>query len=281
MQASCNHEEDGKNYVSHRLLDHASLCLLDKTDQQGYVFALISLSLEFFDGLGGVQFRIQQQPKCMVNFADTLFAEASSFQPNRIQAISLGIPGSHGLGKRQNVFGNHSSASDVGVCADTAELMDRAERSYGGPIFHDYMTGESSGIGQEHVVANRGIVADMGIGHDQRVAADPCHSAALGRASVDGHTFANDVLVANLDTRIFSAEAQVLRLDADGAKRKEPVTGADLCRAVDDNVRDQFATLSQFHIRTHDTIGADRTRGWNLCLRIDDCSGMEHWNWVI
>src|SRR5436305_1089752 len=121
----------------------------------------------------------------------------------------------------------------------------------------------------------------MGVGHDQSMAADSSDSATLGRATIDGYTLADDVLVANLDAASFTAEAQILRFDADGAKRKKTVTRADLCRAVDDNMRNQLTALAQFHICADDTIRAYRTRHRNLCRWINDCGGVDHWNWVI
>ena len=45
--------------------------------------------------------------------------------------------------------------------------------------------GERGAVGHDHVVADRAVVRDVGVGHEEAVAADARQPAALDRAAVD------------------------------------------------------------------------------------------------
>src|SRR5579859_1144738 len=138
------------------------------------------------------------------------------------------------------------------------------------------MTGESCAIHQHGMVADDRIVAHVGICHDQRVAPDGGHAAAFDRAPIDGRVFANHIVAAHFQPRLFSFVAQVLGFAADGAEREEPVVPADLRRAVNHHMRNQLALLSQFHVRAQDAVWPHRAGGMHVCLGINDCCGMDH-----
>jgi len=121
-------------------------------------------------------------------------------------------------------------------------------------------------------------MCDMGVSHDQRVIADPCNSAALDRAAVDGHALADFVVIADFKTRGFSPVAQVLRSEPDGGEGEEFVVGADFCGAFDGDIRDQFAVFFHLDIRTYGAEGADFARRVNLCVGTGDGGGVnDHW----
>ena len=65
------------------------------------------------------------------------------------------------------------------------------------------------------------IVRDVGVSHDQHVAAHAGQSAAFHRAAVDGDKLANLVVVADLEPRGFAGVGEVLRRHADRAEGKE------------------------------------------------------------
>ncbi len=66
------------------LLNHSPFRCFNEPDQHLYIFASLRLGLEFFQRLRGVEFRGEQNLIGMVNFANSLFAEASALQPHRI-----------------------------------------------------------------------------------------------------------------------------------------------------------------------------------------------------
>ena len=85
------------------------------------------------------------------------------------------------------------------------------------------MTGEGGGIGQHSVVAHHGIMADVGIGHDENMAADAGNSSAFYRTAIQRDILANHVVVADLDRSFLAGKGEVLRIGANGAERIETV----------------------------------------------------------
>ena len=106
------------------------------------------------------------------------------------------------------------------VRPDADKVMDRAQRSHHRPLSDRDVAAQGRGIGQDDVVADDAIVRDMGVGHDQRVAANAGQSAALDGAAVDGDKLANLVVVADLEARRFAGVGDVLRRHADRTRRE-------------------------------------------------------------
>ena len=104
--------------------------------------------------------------------------------------------------------------------------MNRAQCSDHGPFFDGHMPAQRSGIGQNHVIANHAIVRHMGIGHDQRMAADSRYSAAFYRAPVQSHELADNIIIADFEPRRFAFVAQILRVKLNRRKRKKTIASA-------------------------------------------------------
>jgi hypothetical protein len=89
------------------------------------------------------------------------------------------------------------------------------------------VTAEQTIVGDDRIVSNRAIVAEMRTGHQKIFVAD------FGRApfrapAMDGAVFANDILIADLDPR-FSVwrERNVLRRRANHGAVSDEITSAD------------------------------------------------------
>jgi len=83
------------------------------------------------------------------------------------------------------------------------------------------MAAKSRGVGHDDVVANRAVVSDVGVSHDEVVAADAGEASAFDGASVDGDELANDIVVADFETRGLALIADILWRQTYGGKRKE------------------------------------------------------------
>src|SRR5260370_351293 len=106
------------------------------------------------------------------------------------------------------------------------------------------------------------------------MAAQTCHAAAAHSSTVHGHIFADDVVIADLQPRLFAFVFQVLGFEADGGKWEDAVVRADLAGAVHDDMGDEFAILSQLHIGSDYAERANVARGRDLRAAINDCTGM-------
>ena len=65
---------------------------------------------------------------------------------------------------RRDVLDNLGEASDDGVGADTAELVDGGESRDDGVVIDMNVTGEGSVVREDDVVADLTIVRDVGVG---------------------------------------------------------------------------------------------------------------------
>ena len=80
------------------------------------------------------------------------------------------------------------------------------------------VTAQDRVVGDDDPVVDHAIVGDVHVDHQQVVRADPGDALLFFAAAVDGHAFADDVMVADLDAGGAAAERNVLRLAADDAK---------------------------------------------------------------
>src|SRR5690242_15593703 len=121
--------------------------------------------------------------------------------------------------------------------ANRHELVDWAQRSDYCPVFYRDVAAQRCGVDQHYVVADLAVVADVGVGHDEAVAADLRQGAAFYRSAMDAGVLADQVAVADFETRGFVLVGVILRADADDRKRPDAVLAAELCWAVYYHVR--------------------------------------------
>src|SRR5579862_1333208 len=128
--------------------------------------------------------------------------------------------------------------------SDPYVLMHWAKRTNHRPFFHRDMSGQRSGVYQHGVVANLAIMANVGVGHDQDVAADTRYSAALCRSPRDGYVFPDDVVIAHFQTRGLAPIADVLWTHAQRRKWINLVVAAEATGATEHDMRYQFAVFA-------------------------------------
>jgi hypothetical protein len=144
------------------------------------------------------------------------------------------------------------------VRADADELVYRAHRAEHRPLFDRDVPGESRAVDEHRVVTDHRVVADVRVGHDERMVPDPGRPATLLCAERNGHTLADQVVVADLDGGgVFFPEGPVLRLGADDGEGIDLVVLADAGDAVHDDVRDQLAAFADLDAIADHAIGAD------------------------
>src|SRR5208283_899472 len=198
----------------------------------------------------------------MVNFTNALRRKATALESDLIHSIGVRVARRRGHGKRQDILGDGGAASDVGMRPNAHKLMHRAKRAHHSPFFHRHMPAQCRAVHQHAVVANHAVVPDVGVGHDQDMAADASESAAFHGTAADGHAFANLIVVANLQSRWLAPVGNILRRHAYGGERKECVVSSDFRWSVDCDVRYQTAALAQFDVGSNHAIWTDFAGGW-------------------
>src|SRR4051794_30784803 len=116
----------------------------------------------------------------------------------------------------------------------------------------------------------------MRVRHDEAIAADARDAAALHGAAMNAGVFANEIAVTNLEACGLVLEGVVLRADTDDRERPNAIVAADLCRAMNDDVRDKFAVLTYFDLGADDAEWPDSARFRYARRGIDNGCGMDH-----
>jgi hypothetical protein len=117
-------------------------------------------------------------------------------------------------------------------------------------------------------------MADVGIRHEEAIAADNC-SARFGRRAVQGHKFTNNTLVTEFQRRGLSLELQILRQAADRNHGMDSAFFPQAAAAVKDSVGADARSLADRNIALNHSIRSDlhsvakRSFGAHDCARIN------------
>jgi len=78
-------------------------------------------------------------------------------------------------------------------------------------------------VDKDTVVANHTVMTHVHIGHQQIIVADSGFATILHGAAVDGHTFANSVVVTDHQARGFPPVLEIRGIFTDAGKLENPV----------------------------------------------------------
>src|SRR5947209_7885746 len=96
-----------------------------------------------------------------MNFSDAFLGESSTLQTNFIHAVGVGLAGRGGHGEWQHVLGDGGASADIGVRADSHELMYRTECSDYGPLCDGDVAAKSGAVHEHHAIADDAIGSDL------------------------------------------------------------------------------------------------------------------------
>src|SRR5262249_45761006 len=116
------------------------------------------------------------------------------------------------------------------------------------------------------MVAQCAVMADVNICHEKVMVPDSRMPAATLRTSMDVDVFAEHVVIADCEKRLFTFELQILWLKADRCKWVKLVVLPDCGWPFDNHVGFKAATLSDLHTGTDAAIWANRYAVTNLSL---------------
>ena len=108
------------------------------------------------------------------------------------------ITRSRSLRKRKNIASNGCSTSNKRVRTDADKMVYWTESTYRGPLFDRDVAAESRRVGKDNVIADRAIVGDVRVSHNQYMVAHAGQSATFCGAAINGNELANLVVVTNL-----------------------------------------------------------------------------------
>jgi hypothetical protein len=179
------------------------------------------------------------------------------------------------LHEGRHVLHHAAGAADVAAAPDGRELVHAHEARQHDVVADVHVPGDEHAVDQDAVVAHHAVVAHVAAGHEHVVAADARERLFLGRATVDGHELADDVVVAHLEAALHGAVLQVLRRGADGGVCQEVVARAQRGAAGHEAVRADARVRADLHAALDDRVRADLDRVVQLRVRVDDRGGMD------
>ena len=176
--------------------------------------------------------------------------------------------------ERRNILDDAGMPAHHGEAANAAELVHRDGPRDKGTIRHRHVTTEHRSIGEDGVVADRAVVAEMPAGHDVIAAADCCRVLRLERP-MDRDIFAENVVVADHDPPDVLGTAGMLWGPADDGMLAEFVVHARLHARLQDNARRDHAVVAEFNVGLHAGKGPDAHTdaqpglGTHVCQRMN------------
>ena len=111
--------------------------------------------------------------------------------------------------------------------ANHHKVMDARSATHIGVVLHHGVTGKHDVVCKDATGSHNAIVCNVHRAHDQVVASNPCPTAAVFSAAVNGDVLANLIAIADFTPALFAGELLVLRRTADIGKRKDGVLAAN------------------------------------------------------
>src|SRR6185369_6565659 len=203
-----------------------------------------------------------------------LGADAFARQADLVDAVE-GRLDAHRLHERQSVHGDHAVAAAVGMAADAAELVHRGEGADARVVVHLDVTGQGGVVGEDRAAPHLAVVRDVGVDHEEVVAADAGDAAPLRSTAVHGTSFTELVAIADLDGDPLAAELQVLRLEADAGVGEDAVLAADSGRPFDLGSRGDLGAFADLDLGTDDGERTDADAVGEHGARVHDGERMD------
>ena len=230
--------------------------------------------LNLRSGGGSVQAIAEEDFMGLAEGVLSFCGKAVPFQADFVDCASFG-----GIPVREHKGGNISddfrAAAGHRMFSDPAELMNPGQAANHGEVFHNDVTSQCGGVGQDDMIAQVNIVGDVAVGQQKVAGTDGGCFSVFGGA-VDGHGFADDVSISDASASDAALPFAVLRAEADAAEGKELVVVADDGVAVHNDVGKQTATVAQNYVFSDDAIGADLAVFADAGAFVNDCAGMNH-----
>lgn len=240
----------------------AALGVAHKEDDFIALFGGGKLGFNALNGIGVVEAGEVEVAVDFLNVANYLGGEATAAKADRVDTgIGNGLASC--LDIWRNVLVDKRTALNHDMRADVTELVDESASANHGKVVNDNLTGNLSGIGDNHIVANHTVVSYVAVGHNEAVAAD--NGLALGGgATVDGNTFANGGVVADYGKSVLATELEVLRDAGDNGTGENGAILANTSALHYGDIGADASALADLHILLNGDEGVNNHTGSNL-----------------
>src|SRR5690606_4467116 len=174
-----------------------------------------------------------------------------------------GLATGHDIGR--NIPQHNTAAGTHGIGANLAKLMHQGSAAEHHIVTHMDMAPQGGVVGHNQVIAQDTVMGNVHVGHQQVVAADPGFTLILHRATVDGATLADDVVVTNDQTGRLSLVLLILTFLSNTGELEDLVVAADRGRALDHHMGVDHRSWANLHIIPDIGPGSDFNIFGNPC----------------
>ena len=196
------------------------------------------------------------------------FGQTTALQANPVQAAqTTGVPLDDRVRRHITVDAAHATHHRHG--ADVDELVDAQDAADHRAITDHDMAGHGHTVSNHDPVAQVAVVAEVAVGHQQIAIADAGQLPLMGGA-VDGHAFANGVVVANHHLGGGTVVFEVLGFRTNGCARENAVALADADAAIEHHMGTDARPRTDRDLRSHHGVGT------NVHAHIDLSLGIHH-----
>ena len=131
------------------------------------------------------------------------------------------------------------------------------------------MPSQSRPIGKDTIVFQDAVVSDVHTDHEIISRADAC-CHVLTRGAMNGHIFANQIVIADQESARFAPEFHILRFASEGGMFENAIPFAQGRVALHDRMRSDLAAGADEHALFDDGVRPDRHAGCDLRPRTHD-----------
>src|ERR1035438_2884055 len=132
-----------------------------------------------------------------MKFVNSFFRKSSPLQTDRVQSVGVRASLGRGLREREHIARYSRASADKRMRPNADEVMHRTQRSHGRPISYGDVSAQRGRVRHDDVVSNLAVMRNVGVSHDEVIVADPRTTSALHSATVDGHKFADFIVISN------------------------------------------------------------------------------------
>lgn len=177
--------------------------------------------------------------------------------------------------ERKHILHDFRLRTHHGIASQPNELMDADFVGKKNVILRHDVAGEGRAVGKDAIVSQPAVVCDVDPDHEKISRADLRHFM-LARRTMNGHAFANQVIVADREVAAFAFELHVLRFPAERGVFEDAISFAQRRVAFDNGVRTDFAARPDPHAVFNDDVRSDLYIGGNFGKRTNYGCRMNH-----
>ncbi len=168
------------------------------------------------------------------------------------------------------IFAHPASHSAKTVGAHANELMNQRETAQYDMIFDPHVPAKRGAIGKDRVIPDLTVVGNMRIRHQQILVSYTSDASAARRSTIQCAVLANNILISDFQSCGFTRISNILRSITNGGELEYLVITADSGGPLDDNVRTDPGTFTDFDVRP------DNRERANLNVRSEACTRMHN-----